>query len=368
MRRIPAIIVICCALSFTTALAADSDQAKLKEVYSQYKSLFDQGKYSTSLPYAKQAMELGKAVSGANSKTAATLSHNYGINLLNAHKAKQACSVLSDTIALYKEVYGSQAPELIGLYTDYGAARLKENYKSTWYKEHDQAFSIARKVYGNDSGDYGFLLVTLGHLEIVNQAPNGEQRIKRGYKILKNLDSPHPDMYLAEFYMGKLELGYRHYKDARKHLENSLRLLNEDNSNPDFEQSVRAFLVEALENLGESELATEHLLAIGRQQAEAGIANLKPLFIKKPEFPRNAIRQQTGTNINVNREGMVTLQFDVDERGFTRNIEVVLLDGPDGYAKPAIEAVEKFRFAPRFVNGKPEEVRFVNFTFNFLLL
>ena len=366
MKLISTIICICCALYFTTIWAADSDKAKLKEVYSQYKSLFDRGKYTTSLPYAKQALELGKAISGAKSKTTATLSHNYGINLLRAHKAKQASEVLSDTVALYKEVYGNQAPELISLYTDLGAARLKENYKSAWYKAHDQAFSIAKKVYGNDSADYGFLLVTLGHVEIVNQAPNGEQRMKRGYKILQNLDTPHPDMYLAEFYMGKLELGYRHYKDARTHLENALRLLKED-TGPDFEQSIRAFLVETLENLDESELATEHLLAIGRQQAEAGIANLKPLFIKKPEFPKSVFRSQTGTNITGNKGGMVVLEFDVDEKGYTRDIKVVLLDGPDAYAKPAIEAVEKFRFAPRFINGKPEMVRFVKYTFNFLI-
>lgn len=367
MKLTSVIICIGCVLWCMAARAADSDPAKLKEAYSQYRSLFEQGNYSASLPYAKQALEIGKAISGNRSKNTATLSHNYGINLLRAHKAKEAGEVLSETIELYKEIYGNQAPELISLYIDLGDARLKENYTSTWYKTHDPALSIAKKVYGEDSADYGFLLVTLGHFEIVNQAPNGEQRMKRGYAILKKLETPHPEMYLAEFYMGKLELGHRNYKDARAHLENSLLLLNKGKAGPGFEQSVHAFLVETLENLGESELATDHLLAIGRQQAESGVADLKPLFTTKPRFPTDAFRPKTGTNIDEDKEGHVVLEFDVDEKGFTRDIKVVLLDGPDDYAKPAIEAVEKFRFAPRFVNGKPEMVRFVRYSFRFLI-
>ncbi len=368
-RLLFAMMCICCTLWSTTIWAADSDKVKLKEVYSQYKSLFHQGKYVSSLPYVEQALELSKAVSGAKSKTTVILSHDYGINLLRAGKAKEASDVLSDTVDLYKEVYGSQAPELIGLYVDLSDARRTADYKSKWYKLHELALSIAKKVHGKNSAEYGMLLVDLGHIELINQAQNGERKIRRGYKILKDLDIPHPDMCRVEFIMGKLELGHRRYMDARTHLESSLLAMNEERVGPDFEQTARAFLVEALENLGESELATEHLLVIGRKQAEAGISNLKPLFLKKPNFPENVIKQQTGTNIDVKKmnEGTVVLEFDVDEKGFTRNIRVKMLDGPKDFVEPAIEAVKQYRFAPRFVDGKPVMVRDVTRTFNFLI-
>jgi TonB family protein len=268
---------------------------------------------------------------------------------------------------LYKEVYGRQAPELIGLYVDLSDARRTADYKSKWYRTHEPALSIAKEVYGKDSVDYGMLLVDLGYIEINNQAPNGERRIRRGYKILKELDTPHPDMYRAEFVMGKLELANRKYMDARPHLESSLLAMNEGRVGPDFELTVRAFLVETLGNLGESELVTEHLLAIGRKQADVGISNLKPLFMKAPKFPGDVIRPQTGTKITKNKKGTVVLEFDVDEKGFTKNIKVIILDGPKDYAEPAIEAVKEYRFAPRFINGKPVTVRNVTQTFNFLL-
>ena len=369
MKNFSTTMFICCTLWFTAALAADSDQVKLKTAYTQYQSLFNQGKCTKSLPYAEKSLELSRTTLGNKSKTTATLSHNYGINLLRAHKENQAKNVLSETAELYKEIYGSDAPELIGLYVDLSDALRAADYKSYWYKPHDWALSNARKAYGKDSGDYGILLVNLGHIELVNDAPHGEARIRRGYGILEELEVPHPEMYRAEFIMGKLELANHRYKDARTHLENSLMMLNEENKEKDLEQSVRAFLVEVLEELGESELATQHLLAIGRMQAEADISDLKPLYIKKPNFPTIAFKQQTGSIINVQKsnEGEVVLKFDVDEKGYTQNIRVYFLEGPNDFVSPAIEAVKQFRYAPRFINGEPVEVRNLKYGFTFLL-
>jgi hypothetical protein len=369
MKLFYAIICICCTLWFTTVWASDSDKIKLKEAYSQYQNFFNQGEYAKSLPYAEQAFELSKAISGARSKTTATLSHNYGINLLKAYKEKEAASVLSDAVTLYKEIYGGEAPELIGLYVDLSDAYRAVDYKSNWYRPHDSALSIAQKVYGEDSADYGILLIDLGHIALVNDAPNGDRRIRKGYDILSTLETPHPEMYRAEFIISKLYLANHQYKDARIHLESSLQKINDNKIGLDLEQFVRAFLVETLENLGERELATEHVLAIGRKQAEAGITELKPLYIKKPVFPTIGINQQTGTKIDVQKsnEGRVVLKFDVDEKGYTKNIRVFLLDGPNTFVNPAIEAIKQCRYAPRFIDGEPVEVSNVQCSWRFLL-
>jgi tetratricopeptide (TPR) repeat protein len=370
MKLFLAIICICCSLCFTSVWASDSDKTKLKKAFSQYQSLFNQGEYAKSLPYVEQALELSKAITGTKSKTTATLSHNYGLNLLRAYnKEKEARKVLSDTVPLYKEIYGSEAPELISLYIDLSDAQRAVDYKSNWFKPHDWALSIAENAYGKDSADYGMLLVDLGHVEMINQAPDGERRLRKGYEILLNLKTPHPEMYRAEFIIGKLYLARRNYKDSRTHLENSLKLINEGKVGQDLEQPIHAFLVEALENLGESELATEHALEIGRKQAEAGVSDLQPLFIIKPNFPTIAINQQTGTRLDVQKrnEGKVVLEFDVDKKGHTQNIRVYLLDGPNDFVSPAIEAVKQFRYAPRFVDGEPVEVTNLRYGFSFLL-
>lgn len=116
---------------------------------------------------------------------------------------------------------------------------------------------------------------------------------------------------------------------------------NETKAGSNLEQPARAFLVEALENPGESESATKHLLEVGRKHAETGISDLKPLFIKKPDFPTIGFKQQTGSKIDVQKsnEGEVILEFDVDEKDNTRNIRVFLLNGPNYPVEPAMEVV-----------------------------
>jgi hypothetical protein len=44
-----------------------------------------------------------------------------------------------------------------------------------------------------------------------------------------------------------------------------------------------------------------------------------------------------------------------------------MLDGPKDFIEPAIEAVKQYRFAPRFVDGKPVMVRDATQTFHFLI-
>jgi TonB family protein len=66
-------------------------------------------------------------------------------------------------------------------------------------------------------------------------------------------------------------------------------------------------------------------------------------------------------------EGRVVLEFDVDQKGHTQNIRLNQLDGPNDFVNPAIEAVKHFRYAPRFIDGGPVEVKGVQYGFTFLL-
>ena len=363
------IFCLCLPLLFTTSWAADSEHAEFNKTYTEYKNLFKQGDYDKSLPYAEKALELGKTITGPESKTTAILSHNYGINLLRANKAKQARSVLSDTVSLYKEAYGSQAPELIDLYIDLGEAKRAANYDSHWYMEHDAALSLAKKVYGANSVDYGRYLIELGQIEMFNQVRSGEIRIRDGYKIFKNHGAHDPYMARADFIMGKVELAQHHYKEARKLLENSLHELTREEGGSTFDQTVRSFLVNALEDLNLDDLATKNLLEIGRMQAKAGTTEIKPIFVKKPKFPSIVYRQQTGTTLDVKKsmQGSVILEFDVDQSGHTRNIHVLELHGPEEFEDPAIKALKTYRYAPRFVDGKPVIVKNLKQKYTFLI-
>jgi TonB family protein len=127
-----------------------------------------------------------------------------------------------------------------------------------------------------------------------------------------------------------------------------------------FELTTHAFLVQAYENLDKSELATGHCLAIGRMTPTSEIQDYQPLVKISPQYPTAA--HQAG------REGYVTVEYEVDDFGFVRNPKVVDKKGPRSLAYAAIKAAEKFRYAPRFEDGKAVATEGVQNRFTFQLV
>lgn len=75
---------------------------------------------------------------------------------------------------------------------------------------------------------------------------------------------------------------------------------------------ARAFLIQALEELGESAAATQHCRAIGSKVPVDPNASYLPITKKIPVYPEPALRRA--------KTGWVIVEFTVDENGFTRNL------------------------------------------------
>ncbi len=65
-------------------VAHDSDMAsgqspELREVFTTYSTLYEQGRYSEAEPYAKEALKLGTQEFGPNDPTTATLLNNLAV-------------------------------------------------------------------------------------------------------------------------------------------------------------------------------------------------------------------------------------------------------------------------------------------------
>ena len=103
--------------------------------------------------------------------------------------------------------------------------------------------------------------------------------------------------------------------------------------------------MQAYEYWGKSDLATEHCVAIGRVSKLRADQDYQPLFRMAPIYPRRML--------SIRAEGSVDIAFIVDESGFTQNPEIIQSgQGSRGFEKAAIEAVKRFRYAPRFENGE----------------
>jgi len=84
-----------------------------------------------------------------------------------------------------------------------------------------------------------------------------------------------------------------------------------------------------------------------------------PLVRVPPQYPRSALRRGI--------EGWVILEFDITKEGTVTNARVVQADPEGIFDRAAKNAVEKFKYKPRVVNGKPAMRRGVQFKMTFEL-
>ncbi|WJG08189.1 energy transducer TonB [Aliiglaciecola sp. LCG003] len=69
-----------------------------------------------------------------------------------------------------------------------------------------------------------------------------------------------------------------------------------------------------------------------------------PLYRKAPEYPVVGARHK--------KNGSVLLSFDIDDAGFVKNINMEEEDGGQHFVKSSIEALNKWRYGPKIIDGK----------------
>ena len=208
-----------------------------------------------------------------------------------------------------------------------------------------RALDIAEEHFGENSIEYAQYNLDVGR-RITRYAVTrkGKLYIDRGVKIIDEIaDEISPEYGVAHFHKGRYELATKDYKNSIKHLNKALSAFSHGDSSVANALVARGYLVEAYQNIGEADLATEHCLEIGKASPERSSAELMPLYRKSPMYPSDMLRQR--------KNGWVELLFDVNEQGFTKNIRVTASSN-DSFEKTAKESASEYRYAPRFVNGE----------------
>lgn len=93
--------------------------------------------------------------------------------------------------------------------------------------------------------------------------------------------------------------------------------------------------------------------------AGAALADMDaiPLVRIAPEYPARAAQRGTA--------GWVLLEFTVTTAGATKDVRVVDADPPGTFDRAAIKAVERFKYRPKVVDGKPVEQHGVQMVIEF---
>jgi len=277
---------------------------------------------------------------------------------------------LEPLLPKYKEQYGEHSKEMVALYLKL-ATTLSGNLSKSKYKKRKSYFVNAvniAKRYAEKEPEYQAFVYLNVASELV---PYKRVSSIKPYELLieakqyyevhhpkNSLDRISVNLYLGTYFsawgkvhkrfgkqIGKRSKYKKHYKKAVKFLnDNHIVLQAIEGPSHKLDVINRAVLISALEGLGDSGIATEHCVSIGKMSPWTDSQEQTPLYRMEPLYPW---RERSKNN-----EGSVTLKFTVSEEGFVINPEVVSSIGGVQFEQEAIKAVKDWRYAPKFENGK----------------
>jgi TonB family protein len=299
---------------------------------------------------------------GKGNEETAKLTYNYGDNLLRLRIYDEAESILLEALNNYEKIYGLESIELVPVLLDLGHVYANTNDSKTKKQLYRRAFKLVEQHYGDESAEFGWRSAKAGvDMLYLARDKEGEKHLRTGYKVLQSsLGEDHPRTGSAAHHLGKYEFSRKNYAAAKQYLLRALATFeNPDEPSSRIELSAHAFLVRVYEELGDSESATQHSLAIGRMTPFESSQNYFPIYKRPPVYPPSALR--------LRKEGYVIVQYVVDKNGFVRNPRVIKVQGDKDFERPALDAVKKFRYAPRFIDGQAVAVKGVQNKFNFAI-
>lgn len=340
---------ICTALALTVPGMADPN-AEFAAAFTAYRETMEASRYLEAVAHAEKAREVGEEIYADDAKVIATLAYNHGYALAMLGASRPAYRVLKEARKLMSRAYGPDSVQVFRVEMSMLNTVSPNTVAQGEAKgQLTRVLKMARRHHAEDSELMAELKLNGGMRvwwdgrapDLLNEAAETFGRLGKTDREAR-----------AKFWIGKIHLERNQFRDSIESMTPVVELLPDDDS---VALMARAHMVEAYEELGESDRATEHCLAIGQTVPWTGTAEYQPLFKRVPTYPRRALVRNT--------EGYVLLEFVVDEMGFVRNpvvIESKAMPTPagtdlgvvQGFETAAIEAARKFRYAPKFVDGQ----------------
>lgn len=343
------ISLACLSLCTGAAAAATPEQVEaFNAAWHEYIELQSTTNFDATAKAAKTALETAQLFMPAGDERLPVLKLNYGTALMRAGSRGDAEETLSEALDEATQLYGSDSEKLVPFLMSRGDSRAYYGKASGLISDYNDARDIAAEVHGADSLEYADITLRAGTTILdVSQTRNAIRFLKEAREIyLDRLGPNEHQVGVASFYLGKAELIKGNEKTAIDDFLAALQGFSGDDEETVQSRLVtHGYLVHAYESRGESEKATEHCLAIGARRSSAPDSEFMPVFRQAPVYPSSMLVRR--------QQGHVDLSFTVDESGFVRDIEVIDTEGNSAFEEPAIDAVEGFRYAPRFVDGEP---------------
>ena len=343
------------SILFSLSVFAQDD---FKSVQAAFTQAYEEERFSDAVSLAQQAMSLGEKKFKHDEKSLLNLKFNLANAFLKNRQYREAYSLSDELSDESKSVYGDVSFDVLlveiqrmkaverlsGSQSTY-ARRFQSAGRSVLqlteklleqYKDNEEfTVHIYYTVFESFSEMYW---APVSFRRMVNFVETTEQQ------LIERFGQDDVKTVKVQYYLAQLYKSGKKSDRAIDKFEHLIGALDEslDYTHP-YELGAHAQLVEIYEAKGKSDDATEHCIAIGRMTPWNDDLDPIPLYRKNPEYPRSLAR--------LNREGWVRMSFDITPFGFVDNITVIESKGGEAFEGKSIEALNGWRYAPKFENG-----------------
>ena len=321
---------------------ADKKQ-DFRTAYQAYQRHVKAGDIGKATEMAAESYRLGLKVYGKKSPDAARLAVNYAKLLNDAGDTQRARKVLKGKLKVMEDRYGKDAVELVLPLIELGRSGYDPRNPQKGL-DHFQRASTLLDQQENElyRAKKNFDIVTI----LLKRGRGIDSRafVEKAHSVYSRRLQPRDfRLGLTSYHMGLWAASDGGHAESVEHFNAALTAFRTgDGKMGSLERTVRIQLVSSFENLQQHESATEHCLALGSNQAWQ--TPVSPVFSTKPVVPPAVIEDGL--------TGEVTLAFAVDEKGFVVNPEIANSTA-EVFDPIALDMIRRFRYAPRFVDGKP---------------
>ncbi|MDN3652229.1 TonB family protein [Thalassotalea ponticola] len=345
LKRTCLSLVILATIPFSTnANTGETLNAQFKSAYYSYQKSLETNDRNAQFKHAEAAYLLGKQLYGEKDINTANLALILAREHLQNNQEEQAEQLLLTTLNIFKSKYGENAIELAEIFILLGQSALFKVEKEINYyldalaiaKDHEEELPY---VNAQIQLDAGAALLRLG-------SRKSDVILAAQKYLTENLPENDKRVVSANFWAGRYYLARKKYNKAIDFFEANLRVFESlDGVTHPLELSTHAFLIDALENTGKSDQATKHCIAIGSMTPWLDDQEQTPLFRRSPKYPINYARK--------GKSGWVDIGFTVNEFGMVLEPKILASNGGHLFEKSALAAIETWRYAPKFEDGKP---------------
>ena len=300
-----------------------------------------------ALREARRAYELIEELSPRNDMRAASATLEYGRNLQSVYELAKSRKVLKAALKSYKSLYGKNSPELIPVLLLLAQANASYPPIRPNRRYLNQARKIAKARLDNTSIEFADQMLAIGQVSLYDPPPDvAETDIRSAYEIyLTTLEPTAKKLGEAEYALGRYYMRRNELDEAAPHLQSALRIFDpSDVERFAWHFAVRIFWGGSLESLGLRDQSTVHYVEMGRLRESSAGEKLLPLYRVAPYYPADAL--------NAGISGYVDWEYSVDESGYVVEPEVIHIEGTSSFEKASLDALLKFRYPPRFIDGQ----------------